>query len=592
MQRRIALFEAIALAGIIISLLAGLLVRVSVTAKILDEYTDCAGCYRSMVVQYDAWLFVLILTLLVVSYWVKWRFITFACRLLVLVFLTLYWLDIYTLSALNHRLVLEDIGAYANIETLSSFFSQPLDWWILPSGLLLAFMSLLWLFLCWLKVDSLLFSKRFSIALLLSSGLLFVPYLKTKDYLLPEYVHNYLFHWFLFGEQRGYSQDFINEVEPHISDYEATTCYSDGLNQKKNIILVIVESLSSYQSQLFSGLNDWTPHLDQMARDNVYYSNFLSNSFASTFSRISLLTGEVPIYPYPLTITDYRNTTSSVPRLLAKSGYHSAILLGGDLGFLGTGRMMQALDFDYVEGQEYQGYAGQPRFSFASVSDEVLYQRSLNYINERNSPYFLTVVTVSSHAPYIHPETNERSIEKTIRYADKALLGFYQQLKEAGFFDNGLLLITSDHRAMVPIDADEKNALGIFAKSKVPLVLIDGQQQGENTRYLQQADLLPSLAYLTQQRYCLRAHENNLFQRIDDEARHRCVYHVNGQSRNTVEVFCQNNQTQGIIQLAGDDTGYETGNLSNPQWHVDWVNRNRVNAILRGREYLRIYGKD
>lgn len=584
--------EMIGFVFVVLAIIAGLWVRVDAVSKALDSYTDCSGCYRLLVIQYDTWVIALIMVLLAISYWSRWRLLALCSRLSALLVLAFYWLDIYIFLTLNHRLTAEDIGIYSDIDTLVSFLKQSMAWWVVLITAIALLLIMLWLGIVLFRGHGSRTLKKASAIAVLCSFLLFGSYAKNIYYLLPEYVHNYIYNLYFLGEQSSYSEPFIEKNKPAIAEYEKQVCYNDGLNQHKNIILVVFESLSSYHSRLFSGLNDWTPNLDKLAKDNVYYPNFFANSYASLYGRAALLTGEVPIYPHPLAITDYRDTQASVPRNLAIFGYHSAALVGSDLAFLGAGKFLHALDFNYVEGPDYEGYKDAPKFGFSSVSDEVLYQRTINYIKAQQSPYFLTLVTVSSHAPYIHPKTKEKSIEKAIRYADKALFDFYQQLEKEKFFDNGVLLITSDHRAMVPIHADEKALLGEFAKSKIPFVMIDGQRKGENAHYFQQADIAASLEYLTKSTYCMRKHENNLFDFQRKKKRENCVYHVDGQSRNRVEIYCNNGKQSGVVRLAGDDTFYEAGNLEKPDKYVDWINTNRVNAVLRGRGYVEKHGAE
>lgn len=584
--------EIIAFLSVVFLTALGLIVRTNAVSGALDSYTDCSGCYRLLVIQYDAWVVVLIMALLGISYWSKWRLLALCSRLLVLLVLAFYWLDIYIFLTLNHRLTVEDIGIYGDFDTLVSFLKQPMTWWMVLVAVATLVLIGLWLGVIFFQKEVSVCFKRISVATLLCSILLFGSYAKNTYYLLPEYVHNYIYNLFFLGERSSYSEDYIKHKQADIPKYEKQTCYSDGLNQQKNIILVIFESLSAYHSKLFSGVNDWTPYLDKLAKENLYYTNFFANSYASLYGRVALLTGEIPLFPHPLTVTDYRDTRFSVPRDLALSGYHSAALVGSDLAFLGAGKFFNALDFDYVEGPEYEGYKGVPRFGFSSVSDEVLYRRTLDYIKAQQSPYFLTLITVSSHAPYVHPKTKEKSIEKAIRYADKALFDFYRELEKSQFFNNGVLLITSDHRAMVPIQKREKMLLGEMAKSKIPLVIIDGQRKGENTHYFQQADIPSSLNYLTKSTYCLRKQENNLFELHPDKDRENCVYHIDGQSRNRVEIYCNDGKQKGVVRLSGDKTFYETGNLENPPAYVDWINTSRIDAVLRGRQYVKEHGAE
>ena len=109
----------------------------------------------------------------------------------------------------------------------------------------------------------------------------------------------------------------------------------------------------------------------------------------------------------------------------------------------------------------------------------------------------MTLETVSSHQPFFDPENNRVSAEGAFRYTDAALDRFIRQLQSSGFLDNGLLIVTSDHRAMVPANTAEKEHLGPRHLSRIPLLLLGRgiTPRQESTPYSQQ-DLLPSLARL------------------------------------------------------------------------------------------------
>ena len=60
------------------------------------------------------------------------------------------------------------------------------------------------------------------------------------------------------------------------------------------IVLVIVESLSSYHSALLGG-NGWTPELDRIAGHSRWFTNFHANGFTTDHGLIALFTGKAPL---------------------------------------------------------------------------------------------------------------------------------------------------------------------------------------------------------------------------------------------------------------------------------------------------------
>src|SRR5690606_1685473 len=259
-----------------------------------------------------------------------------------------------------------------------------------------------------------------------------------------------------------------------------------------------------YQSALFSGLNDWTPGIDSLARENTYFTRMYAGSFATSPGLMSILVGHefwAPVKAARSFSTAW-NTDATIPRGLRQNGYYSAFLTTGNLKFSSKAKWLEHIGFDYIEGHDHHAYEGKRRRHFDAVADEYLYERALAYVEEEvndHQPYFLALENVSTHHPYIQPVTGEKTAESVFRYMDATVVSYYEALRETGFFDNGLLILVSDHRAMVPVTTREIARFGDAAVSLVPAVVIGGDSgvKGEVSEPHHQSDILPSLLRLT-----------------------------------------------------------------------------------------------
>ncbi len=566
--------------------------RSLVVDNILGAYTSCEKCYRLTVLNADAGLILLLVFLLIAASFFKNYFLRLASRALALLGICYYLLDIYIFKSLNQRLYFKDVVRYFDLNTINETIQRETSSTLLMLILLSAAMLVFVFFhrvSRWHWIEKTGFSIVF-----LTLGVLQVTN-KRIDYVNDIYLKNVFTINYKAKESIDYDQATRQAAPEKIQQIEALTCQQNGLNNKSNIILLVVESLSNYQSSLHSGLNDWTPNLDRLATENTYYSNFFANNFTSLEGRIALLTAEKTFRG----ISDfsergfgragYWNSQRSLPKLLNSHGYHTAFLDGADLNFSGTGQYMEGIGFDYVEGSEFKGYEGKPRFGFNSVADEDLYQRVINYIKNLSTPYFINVITVSTHAPYIDPITQTPSIELTTRYADQALMQFYLSLQQMNFFKNGVLIITSDHRSMTPVAANELEKYGQQAVSRIPLIVIDNKtstQPKKHTQYLQQSDLLNSIEYLIAEKHCSRIDEGNAFSQPPKPA--ACIYHSRGDFRERVDVFCEQGLQQATIELNGNDTRIIDGNLKNSDEIIDFINYSRLGAEQRHKKYLQV----
>ena len=327
-------------------------------------------------------------------------------------------------------------------------------------------------------------------------------------------------------------------------------------SSRPNIVLVIVESLSAYHSRWFSGLNDWTPHLDHLARGNISCVNFYANGFVSEDGETALLAGRLPLRPPRGLLTGggdafqgFFHLSDALPQVLKQYGYRTEFLTSSELDFANMGPWARSLGFDHVEGAECPFYDRWPRFEFNAPPDEALYARALQRMKKTRRPFFYCLVTSTSHHPFRHPYTRRRDMEECIRYVDRQLGKFAASLEQMRFFDNGILIITADHRAMVPISRRESERFGLErAAARIPLVIVNGKDRRVLREPFQQIDVPNSLLGLVTGQVCYSDWVGDLFYGRPP----RFIVHRSGGDRHILRVFTRD-ETYRVI-LDGDDT--------------------------------------
>ncbi|MEZ5497710.1 MAG: LTA synthase family protein [Gammaproteobacteria bacterium] len=565
-----------------------------VVDKSLGKLTDCLGCYKYWIISVDSRVAIFAFIILFFGFFSKTYLIRFSSRLVFVIYLIYSLIDIYLYKFLNQRLMFSDIWIYFNFDLIVEILNKNNK----LASVLILLISSLSIFLFVFKHQPLTFKNKDKVF----SGMIFLTllgmifFVKRIDYINDVTIRNIVDINLKTSSAVNYSLKIENESLKKNNKFNALTCSQNNNVSRPNIILVVWESLSMYQSKLFSGLNDWTPNLDHLAQENRYYTNFFANNFTSLEGRLALLTGEKTFRDIAAMTVDrgrvgYLNLERNVPIIFNDNEYHTAFLDGASLKFTNTGEFMRNLGFDYVEGQSYKGYKGFPRFGFRSVADNVLFNRVIDYIKTLDKNYFITVITVSTHAPYIDPVTREKSIEKTTRFADKSLYEFYLKLEQENFFEDGILVITSDHRSMTPVSKQELEKFGREAVSRIPLVVVDRKAISNqiSEQYLQQSDFLNSFEYLISEQHCMRNGEGNIFSTPAKSS--ECIYHSRGDFRDEIDVYCDDGKESAVIKLDGDNTKKISGKLKNESEIIDYINASRISAKKRHEEYLRMLSK-
>ena len=543
---------------------------------------QCDHCVAGYVILHDAPLLCAILALFTVSFLFRSALLRLLLRILALGGLLVYGLDIAVSQQFFTRLHFSDILIYAtqpdivlgHIGRTGILPGPPALWGVITGILLLTIV-------CWPALTR----CRRGWYLLTAAAIL----IGGISLLIPA-----RYHWSLINvvaanwkdsSRTPYSETFKQTM---LAAPETPHCIP-GRHTRDNYIILIMESWSYSDSKLFSDIHDWTPRIDQIARDNTWFSHFYASGFSTNNGLMALLAGiEVGIptvmpnsglgKPHDTPFI-YWNIERTLPSLLNARGYATSFLTTGDLSFTSKDKWLQNIGFSHVEGHEHPFYNGMPRMGFDAAPDSALYARVIQHADElrrQGTPFLIAVENVSTHNPFIHPVTEERGKEAVTRYMDDTVADFYQALKQSGFFEHGKLLIVSDHRAMEFVTKEEYQTLGRSAMSRIPAVWVGHDiPRGRMDTVFHQADLIDTIDYNTAEKYCSAHGLHNMFDTTHNTP--RCVFHGRGDDRSLVDVFCD--QGEGTIQLDGDHTRMiESENLSAAEADalVQQLNRYRI----------------
>ena len=423
----------------------------------------------------------------------RWRWLPL---LLTIALGSIYLADVLTVTTLNARLQIEDVRRFGR------------EWWLVPSFLnawsvaaLAAAMAS-----CLLRIPVSGTASRLGAAI--CSGLLLVPLARTPQ-TVPAHLHKYTGSVFLLAREAwGLRRPPVSRYGT--GDFEAYRREYDALfeapfaRSRTSIVLVIVESLSSVDSHRTSGLGNLLPRFDELSREGMLFRNFLANFESSEGGIVALLSGVPPLH-FPTASTDtfaeYAQQRA-ITGTFARGGYRCEFLTSVPLTFISMDAYARSpvVGFSHAAGQnEIDRFRGAPTFAFESPADHLLYEEILARLDPRGpgerQPVLIAAVTASSHPPYVDPLGKSKSERGAWAYVQEELWWLYRALTAHGFFENGILLITGDHRKMWPVRERERARYGDSAKARIPLVVIGKGVPRDvvDDRLFQQADLLRML---------------------------------------------------------------------------------------------------
>ena len=231
---------------------------------------------------------------------------------------------------------------------------------------------------------------------------------------------------------------------PHLS--------SDTL--KRNIVLIIVESLGKEYVGFYNYGKGYTPFLDSIMQHSEVFMHAYANGKKSIEGIPAVLSGMPSLMQVPYLSSNYHsNLLRSAGYYLQEIGYTAGFYHGGKNGTMSCDNYIALSN-----GGEYFGkneYPNNEDFDgFWGISDRPYLQYVAKQIGNGVGPTFATVFTLTSHHPYQLPNAEVSKfkegalpIHKTISYTDDALRDFFETAAKQHWYQNTTFIITADHSA-------------------------------------------------------------------------------------------------------------------------------------------------
>lgn len=296
-----------------------------------------------------------------------------------------------------------------------------------------------------------------------------------------------------------------------------TTGAQFGVARGDNLIFIQVESLDDVVIGQEIGDQEITPNLNNLSKAGLYFNNYYTqigpgNTADAEFVTLNSL--------YPLTNTvafiDFaHNTYEALPDLLTKNGYHTYALHGDVPDFWNRANMYPSLGYeDQISKSDFTATEA----GFETLDDDDFLSQSAQKIAAFQDPFMATVITLSSHTPFLIPEKyqelqfppdstlsdRQKNYLQSVHYTDEALGAFIDQLKAEGVYAHSLIAIYGDHGGSTNIESQlgttTDTTLPNLDNSHVPLILLspalNAARRGTVTTPGSHLDLYPTVANL------------------------------------------------------------------------------------------------
>lgn len=297
-----------------------------------------------------------------------------------------------------------------------------------------------------------------------------------------------------------------------------------GVAEGKNVIKIHLESFQSFLIDYELHGEEVTPFLNSLIHnedeDYTYFENFFHQTEQGKTADAELILDN-SIYGTPqgaAFMTRSSNTYQSLPAIMhQQQGYTSAVFHGDDKSFWNRDEIYKKLGIDEYFDASYYDMSPNRVINYG-LKDKPFFEESMPLLESLEEPFYAHLMTLTHHHPYLideedttiaPAETGDGSVDRyfqTARYLDEALEQFIEDLKEAGLYEDSVIMIYGDHygistnhnRAMEELLGEEMTTFKNAQLQRVPFIIkVPGVEgKGVVDDYAGQMDVMPTLLHL------------------------------------------------------------------------------------------------
>lgn len=324
----------------------------------------------------------------------------------------------------------------------------------------------------------------------------------------------------------------LKEFQPD----EALSSYFELQEEPPNLVFVVMDGIGSDFVGNHAIYKGFTPYLDAMTGESLYWPYHVSNTGESHASIASIL-GSLPFGEEGFTKSSTRIHRNTILGILKKNGYNTAFYYGGNSALNQWDKFLFEDRIDYM--LDVKGFGSdfaKQEEDAAGISlgypDKELFRKWYEDRSDVNTPYAEVFFTLSSRKPYRIPDRDyylnkisskmqskewNKSAHKIIRrnkevfasvlYADEALAQFMEYYKSLPTYQNSIFIITGSHNMN---ELPRQSPLSLY---RVPLIIHSPllKKKMVMNSLVSHADIVPALLGLLNEKYSINLPERVSF---------------------------------------------------------------------------------
>ena len=214
---------------------------------------------------------------------------------------------------------------------------------------------------------------------------------------------------------------------------------------------VVVVNLESFARTIMDADVDGRPVMPNMRRlrdEGIWFENFFANSFRTDRGEVAVLRG----FPAQTRMSIMKlpaksRSLPSLARSLAREGYATSFVYGGDLNFTNQASYMYATGWQQLVWQRDLRFDTPP--SDWGYDDAVMcdwFAARVIALSESREPFLAGLLTLSSHTPFDVPYAKfDDRVLNAMAFSDDCVGKMIDRLKASPAWENLLVVLVADH---------------------------------------------------------------------------------------------------------------------------------------------------
>jgi phosphoglycerol transferase MdoB-like AlkP superfamily enzyme len=305
--------------------------------------------------------------------------------------------------------------------------------------------------------------------------------------------------------------------------------------ENRNVLFILVESLSGSFMKEFGNEENITPFLDSLAQKSLFFTNLYATG-TRTVRGMEAVTLCIPPTPGQSIVKRPDNANLyTISNVFKQRNYNCNFFYGGDgyfdnmnayfggNGFTIYDRGRGSVLSDRIKTVRNNIEDSEVTFENAwGICDEDIINKMLKVADaqfEKKKPFFNFVMTTSNHRPYTYPEGKVDIPSGTgragaVKYTDFALCKLFKEAKTKAWFKNTVFVIVADHCAS-SAGRDEIDV----ANYHIPAFIVNlpDQYNHKVDKLCSQIDLFPTLFSLMHWSYTSDFYGSNILSHSFEE---------------------------------------------------------------------------